>query len=124
MYFRLLATSTIEEKIFQRQTHKKALSSCVVDQEEDVARHFSLDQLRNLFAPLKSDDCASSTHETLRCRRFVGDKLLHLVHSCICSTHCVYVASPTLRIKQSFLGSVCKSFIWLGHHKSQTAWPH
>lgn len=26
--------STIEEKIFQRQAHKKALSSCVVDEEE------------------------------------------------------------------------------------------
>ena len=38
--YRLLATGTIEEKIFQRQAHKKALSSCVVDNEEDVERHF------------------------------------------------------------------------------------
>ena len=38
----MLAVGTIEEKIFQRQAHKKALSSCVVDQEEDVERHFSL----------------------------------------------------------------------------------
>ena len=30
--YRMLAVGTIEEKIFQRQTHKKALSSCVVDQ--------------------------------------------------------------------------------------------
>ncbi len=47
--FRLLAVGTIEEKIFQRQAHKKALSSCVVDQEEDVAKHFSLADLKELF---------------------------------------------------------------------------
>ena len=41
--YRLLATGTIEEKIFQRQAHKKALSSCVVDNEEDVERHFRYD---------------------------------------------------------------------------------
>ena len=34
--YRLLTVGTIEEKIFQRQAHKKALSSCVVDREEDV----------------------------------------------------------------------------------------
>ena len=43
-------TGTIEEKIFQRQTHKKALSSCVVDEEQDVQRHFSHDELRELFS--------------------------------------------------------------------------
>ena len=34
--YRLLTVGSIEEKIFQRQAHKKALSSCVVDREEDV----------------------------------------------------------------------------------------
>ncbi|KAH3695581.1 hypothetical protein DPMN_083042, partial [Dreissena polymorpha] len=47
--YRLLAQGSIEEKIFQRQAHKKALSSCVVDQEEAVERHFSRDELRDLF---------------------------------------------------------------------------
>ena len=47
--YRLLAVGTIEEKIFQRQTHKKALSSCVVDREEDVEKHFSLSDLKDLF---------------------------------------------------------------------------
>lgn len=42
-------TGTIEEKMFQRQAHKKALSSCVVDKEENVERHFSRDDLRQLF---------------------------------------------------------------------------
>uniref|UniRef100_A0A914VVU3 DNA repair and recombination protein RAD54-like n=1 Tax=Plectus sambesii TaxID=2011161 RepID=A0A914VVU3_9BILA len=68
--YRLLATGTIEEKMFQRQTHKKALSSCVVDQEEDVARHFSLDQLRDLFK-LRTDT-PSDTHEKLKCTRCVN----------------------------------------------------
>ena len=35
--YRMLAVGTIEEKIFQRQTHKKALSSCVVDQVDFAA---------------------------------------------------------------------------------------
>ena len=52
---------TIEEKIFQRQAHKKALSSCVVDREEDVERHFSLSDLKELF---KLDhNTTSDTHD-------------------------------------------------------------
>ncbi|XP_002130103.2 DNA repair and recombination protein RAD54-like isoform X1 [Ciona intestinalis] len=70
--YRLLGTGTIEEKIFQRQAHKKALSSCVVDQEEDVARHFSRDQLRDLFSPLRQDGTQSDTHDSLRCTRCVN----------------------------------------------------
>ena len=52
---------TIEEKIFQRQAHKKALSSCVVDREEDVERHFSLADLRDLFKLEKGT--LSDTHD-------------------------------------------------------------
>lgn len=48
--------------MFQRQAHKKALSSCVVDEASDVARHFSKDQLRHLF-DLKAD-IASDTHQS------------------------------------------------------------
>jgi hypothetical protein len=53
--------STIEEKIFQRQAHKKALSSCVVDEEEDVERHFNRDELRDLFK--YADKTDSDTHD-------------------------------------------------------------
>uniref|UniRef100_A0A8R1HRP8 DNA repair and recombination protein RAD54-like n=1 Tax=Caenorhabditis japonica TaxID=281687 RepID=A0A8R1HRP8_CAEJA len=67
--YRLLATGSIEEKMFQRQTHKKALSSCVVDAGEDVARHFSTEQLRELFK-LESS-VASDTHEKLKCKRCI-----------------------------------------------------
>nr|CAB3265408.1 DNA repair and recombination protein RAD54-like [Phallusia mammillata] len=72
--YRLLATGSIEEKIFQRQAHKKALSSCVVDQEEDVARHFSRDQLRDLFTSheIGENSTRSSTHDSLNCRRCVN----------------------------------------------------
>lgn len=47
--YRLLATGSIEEKIFQRQTHKKALSTTVVDNNEDNERHFTQDDLKDLF---------------------------------------------------------------------------
>jgi len=73
--YRLLATSSIEEKIFQRQAHKKALSSCVVDKEVDVARHFSRDQLRKLFRPMTEEmrNIRSDTHQTLNCKRCVNE---------------------------------------------------
>ena len=56
-----IQTGTIEEKIFQRQAHKKALSSCVVDKEEDVERHFSRDDLRKLFQ--LNEATSSDTHD-------------------------------------------------------------
>ena len=92
--FRLLAVGTIEEKIFQRQAHKKALSSCVVDRylkttwsktrpymwsntwfrfsrrEEDVERHFSVADLRDLFKLERNTP--SDTHDKFKCRRCVN----------------------------------------------------
>ncbi|EQB77439.1 DNA repair and recombination protein RAD54-like protein [Camelus ferus] len=62
---------TIEEKIFQRQSHKKALSSCVVDEEQDVERHFSLGELKELF--ILDEASLSDTHDRLRCRRCVSN---------------------------------------------------
>lgn len=47
--------------MLQRQAHKKALSSCVVDQAEEVERHFSLGELRELFAYHSTTD--SDTHD-------------------------------------------------------------
>lgn len=46
--------------MFQRQTHKKALSSCVVD-AQTAERHFSIGDLKTLFE-LKTD-IASDTHD-------------------------------------------------------------
>ncbi|XP_019856085.1 PREDICTED: DNA repair and recombination protein RAD54-like isoform X1 [Amphimedon queenslandica] len=70
--YRLLSTGSIEEKIFQRQAHKKALSSCVVDKEEDTERHFSLDDLKQLFKLNK--DTPSDTHDKLNCKRCLFNK--------------------------------------------------
>ncbi|NXP68691.1 RAD54 protein, partial [Chloropsis cyanopogon] len=68
--YRLLSTGTIEEKIFQRQAHKKALSSCVVDEEQDVERHFSLGELKELFT--LNETTTSDTHDKIKCRRCVN----------------------------------------------------
>ncbi|MCJ1310035.1 DNA-dependent ATPase protein rad54 [Agyrium rufum] len=65
--YRFIATGTIEEKIFQRQSHKQSLSSCVVDSAEDVERHFSLDSLRELFQ--FKPGTSSDTHDTFKCKR-------------------------------------------------------
>lgn len=69
--YRFIATGTIEEKVFQRQSHKQSLSSCVVDEAEDVERHFSLDSLRELFQ--YRPDTLSDTHETFKCKRCKPD---------------------------------------------------
>lgn len=66
----ILQTGTIEEKIFQRQAHKKALSSTVVDQNEDCERHFTLSDLRDLFR--LEEDTQSDTHGKFKCTRCVN----------------------------------------------------
>ncbi|EGN93238.1 hypothetical protein SERLA73DRAFT_172150 [Serpula lacrymans var. lacrymans S7.3] len=65
--YRFISTGTIEEKIFQRQASKQALSSAVVDEKEDAERHFSLDSLRQLF--LFNENTLCETHETFKCKR-------------------------------------------------------
>ena len=65
--YRFISTGTIEEKIFQRQAHKQSLSSCVVDEEQDVERHFSLESLRDLFQLKENTLC--DTHDTFKCKR-------------------------------------------------------
>lgn len=70
--YRLMSTGTIEEKIFQRQMHKKALSACVVDNEEDVERHFSLGELKELFRLEEATN--SDTHDKLTCKTCLDGK--------------------------------------------------
>lgn len=65
-----MQTGTIEEKIFQRQAHKKALSSTVVDQNEDCERHFTLSDLRDLF---RLEETVSDTHGKFKCARCVNN---------------------------------------------------
>jgi len=65
--YRMVATGTIEEKIFQRQAHKQSLSSVVVDEEEDVERHFTASDLKDLFT--YKEETLSDTHESFNCER-------------------------------------------------------
>jgi DNA repair and recombination RAD54-like protein len=74
--YRFIATGTIEEKIFQRQSHKQSLSSCVVDSAEDVERHFSLDSLKELFQYQPAT--TSDTHDTFKCKRCKADGRQHI----------------------------------------------
>lgn len=74
--YRFMGTGTIEEKIFQRQSHKQALSSCVVDSAEDVERHFTLDSLRELF--MFKPSTTSDTHDTFKCKRCRPDGTQHI----------------------------------------------
>lgn len=69
--YRFIATGTIEEKIFQRQSHKQSLSSCVVDEAQDVERHFSREGLRQLFE--FTPGAQSDTHVTYKCKRCKPD---------------------------------------------------
>ncbi|XP_057300230.1 DNA repair and recombination protein RAD54-like [Hydractinia symbiolongicarpus] len=69
--YRLLSTGTIEEKIIQRQAHKKALSSCVVDKVEDVERLFTANDLKDLFR--YDENTKSDTHDRFKCRRCVNN---------------------------------------------------
>ncbi|EIW66754.1 hypothetical protein TREMEDRAFT_70028 [Tremella mesenterica DSM 1558] len=70
--YRFQTTGTIEEKIFQRQCQKQNLSACVVDEAEDTARHFTADDLRQLFK--FHPETLSDTHDTYKCKRCQGSK--------------------------------------------------
>ncbi|KAE8215657.1 hypothetical protein CF327_g1084 [Tilletia walkeri] len=70
--YRFIATGSIEEKIFQRQSHKQSLSSCVVDEAQDAERHFSGEDLRALFEFKETTLC--DTHDTFKCKRCSGGK--------------------------------------------------
>ncbi|KAL6929678.1 hypothetical protein ACO0SA_001082 [Hanseniaspora valbyensis] len=67
--YRFISTGTIEEKIYQRQSMKMSLSSCVVDEKDDVERLFSADNLRKLF--IYDEKAACDTHTTFNCKRCV-----------------------------------------------------
>lgn len=65
--YRLIGTGTIEEKIFQRQSMKQSLSTCVVDEVQDVERHYSMTNLRELFEYDETTPC--NTHDMYKCTR-------------------------------------------------------
>ncbi|BAP71391.1 DNA repair and recombination protein RAD54 [Kluyveromyces marxianus] len=98
--YRFISTGTIEEKIYQRQSMKMSLSSCVVDEKEDVERLFSSDNLKQLFT--FDDNTICNTHETYNCKRCKNGKQMikapvmlygdatswnHLDHSALAKTN-------------------------------------
>lgn len=66
--YRFLTAGTIEEKVFQRQLSKEGLQSIVVDDKMTVNAQ-STDELRDIFT---LGECASSTHDSLKCTRCNG----------------------------------------------------
>ena len=72
LHAHLLSSGSIEEKIFQRQTHKTILSSVVVDSSAQAERHFSTADLRDLFR-LDENEQYSSTHSQIKCSRCVNN---------------------------------------------------
>ncbi|KAI8977938.1 P-loop containing nucleoside triphosphate hydrolase protein [Pilobolus umbonatus] len=70
--YRLITSGTIEEKIFQRQSHKQSLSNCVVDESSETERHFSLADMRQLFILHSKSAC--ETHDTFKCKRCIKGK--------------------------------------------------
>ncbi|ETN67272.1 DNA repair and recombination protein RAD54 [Anopheles darlingi] len=123
--YRLLATGSIEEKIFQRQTHKKALSTTVVDNNEDGERHFTRDDLKDLF---KLDEgTISDTHDIFRCKRCTNgvqtklppdnsDCMSDLVHWYHCANN---KGIPDDILSKSWDITRCVSFVF--HHRSNSA---
>ncbi len=80
--YRFIATGSIEEKILQRQSHKQSLSSCVVDEAQDAARHFSGEDLRALFT--FKEETACDTHDTYKCKRCKsGKQFIKARHCCM-----------------------------------------
>ncbi|GAA5874121.1 hypothetical protein JCM8547_008379 [Rhodosporidiobolus lusitaniae] len=114
--YRFVATGTVEEKIFQRQSHKQNLSSCIVDAKEDIERHYSGDNLRQLFQ-YKEREC--ETHDLFKCKRcnngkqrikapamLYGDTSTwnHLTNECLANIH------DDLLRAETGLGSVTACF--------------
>lgn len=123
--YRLLATGTIEEKIFQRQTHKKALSNTVVDNDEEGERHFTQDDLKDLFKI--DEETISDTHAIFKCKRCVNniqiklppedsDCTSDLTHWYHCSNN---KGIPDDILSKSWDITKCVSFVF--HHRSNSA---
>ncbi len=71
--YRLLTTGTLEEKMYQRQVAKQALSGVVVDaklQQRGQQQNFSPEELKDIFRLHENADCC--THELLGCRCQMG----------------------------------------------------
>ncbi|EDW76660.1 uncharacterized protein Dwil_GK15573 [Drosophila willistoni] len=121
--YRLVASGSIEEKILQRQTHKKSLSSTIIDNNESAEKHFTRDDLKDLFS--FDSKILSDTHEKLKCKRCLQnvqtkpppedtDCTSHLSQWFHCSNN---RGLPDDILAQAWTASKCVSFVF--HHRSQ-----
>ncbi|GAA5944920.1 hypothetical protein JCM3775_001102 [Rhodotorula graminis] len=117
--YRFVATGTVEEKIFQRQSHKQNLSSVIVDAKEDIERHYTGDNLRQLFL---YNESACQTHDLFKCKRCKGGKQVarapamlygdtstwnHLTNDCLRNIH------DSLLRNETGLGAVTACFQYI-----------
>jgi len=72
--YRFMSTSTVEEKIIQRQLSKESLQSIVDDKE--AVNLIPQNELKSLF--IRRKDTRSDTHDTLRCKRCNSVRVLSL----------------------------------------------
>eukprot|EP00099_Drosophila_melanogaster_P013779 NP_476661.1 okra [Drosophila melanogaster] len=121
--YRLVASGSIEEKILQRQTHKKSLSSTIIDNNESAEKHFTRDDLKDLFT--FDANILSDTHDKLKCKRCVQniqmkpppedtDCTSHLSQWYHCSNN---RGLPDNILAQAWMDCKCVSFVF--HHRSQ-----
>uniref|UniRef100_A0A1I8NPK8 DNA repair and recombination protein RAD54-like n=2 Tax=Stomoxys calcitrans TaxID=35570 RepID=A0A1I8NPK8_STOCA len=121
--YRLVATGSIEEKILQRQTHKKSLSSTIIDNNECDEKHFTRDDLKDLFS--YDPNIISDTHNKLKCKRCVNniqteppaentDCTSHLSQWYHCSNN---RGLPDSHLAEAWRTGKCISFVF--HHRSQ-----
>ena len=60
-----LFKNTLVEKIFQRQIMKQGLSGSVVDHDVNTKRHFTRDELKDIFS--LNETTLSDTHDLIGC---------------------------------------------------------
>ena len=63
--YRLLATGTIEERVFQRQLTKMSLSDSVIDDVDMQSNQFTAQDLQDIFS--LNSETACLTHECIEC---------------------------------------------------------
>lgn len=68
----------------------------MVDEEENVERHFSANDLRDLFK--LNDTTVSDTHDTFKCKRCVAGLYIRNMAARVCSTTRAWTVGRILQI--------------------------